>query len=420
MVFGEAAEIMSMMIKERMDTGRRVFVLGGLAGGIAGLFPFSLEESSVRRVRGGKVGGIGNAVVPATMVSLADFGGLPGVAQSILISAFSQAFIVLTVSGGGILFVPPGVYDFGNYADATSIIFCRNLRDIAISAYGVTFKATTTSNVVPHLFYFFNFHNITIAGANFIDMGFTPWINWKGMYCAGIQADKSSSGFRMIDCFAERVMGLLASNNNSATRIHLADVKVQGEVHHAYYGVGASFIRENVNVDLVCHNVRRAFIASSLNNANITIKSSCTLNWPGSNGLIVLISGGASVGNVEDVRVKVIASGACIYSSYVHFYHQGPEIEGYMRHIDATANVINVNCASSLFLFDHETSGVQSETSRIWDQISLHGNVQGKFVGRIISNPSVAKAPGMVYVDKNLAEMGSMINLPAGFRINTL
>ena len=411
---------MSIMKKTGMDAGRRVFLLGGLAGGIAVLFPFPLDESPVRRVRGGKVGGIGNAVVPATMVSLANFGGMPGAAQSILISAFSQAFIALTVSGGGVLFVPPGVYDFGNYADATSIIFCRNLRDIVISAYGVTFKVTTTSNVVPHLFYFFNFHNITIAGANFIDLGFTPWINWKGMYCAGIQADKSSNGFRMIDCFAERVMGLLASNNNSATRIYLADVNVQGEVHHAYYGVGASFIREHVNVDLVCHNVRRAFIASSLKNASIIVKSSCTLNWPGSNGLIVFVSGGASVGNVEDVRVKVIASGACIYSSYVHFYHQGPEIEGYMRHIDATVDVINVNCAPSLFLFDHETSGVQSETGRIWDQISLHGSLPRRFVGKIISNPSVAKAPGMVYVDKNLAEMESMINLPAGFRIITL
>jgi len=416
----DEAETMGIIIKTGPGAGRRVFMLGGLAAGVAGLLPFPLDESPVRRESGGKIGGIGNAVVPATLVSLTDFGGTPGAAKSILISAFSQAFVSLTESGGGILFVPPGVYDFGHYADATSIILCRNLRNIAISAYGVTFKATTTSNVVPHLFYFFNFYNVTIAGASFIDPGFTPWIDWKGMYCAGIQADMSSSGFTMVDCFAERVMGLLASNNNSATRSYIADVKVHGEVHHAYYGVGASFIREYVNVDLVCHNVRRAFIAYSLKSAKITVTSSCTFNWPGSNGFIVLVSAGASTGSVEDVSVTVTASGACIYSSYVHFYHQGPEIDGCMHHIDATAHVINADCAPSLFLFDHETNGVQAETGRKWDQIFLHGSVTEKFAGKIISNPSKAKVPGTVYVDENLTEMAESKKLPAGFRINIL
>jgi len=416
----DEAETMGIQMSTRTGAGRRVFMLGGLTASVTGLFPLSLDESPVRRVSEGRIGGIGNAVVPATLVSLADFGGTPGATRSVLISAFSQAFVSLTESGGGILLVPPGVYDFGRYADATSIIFCRNLRNVAISAYGVTFIATTTSNVVPHLFYFFNFYNVTIAGASFIDPGFTPWINWRGMYCAGIQADKSSSCFTMVDCFAERVMGLLASNNNAATRSYLADIKVHGEVHHAYYGVGASFIREYINVDLVCHNVRRAFIAYSLKKAYITVKSSSTFNWPGSNGLIVLVSAGASMGSVEDVRVTVNASGACIYTSYVHFYHQGPEIDGCMRHIDATAHVINANCAPSLFLFDHETNGVLAETGRKWDQISLHGSVTGKFMGKIISNPSRAKVPGTVYVDENLAELAESKNLPAGFYINIL
>ena len=411
---------MGIQKNTRTGAGRRMFMLGGLTAGVAGFFPLPLDESPVRRGSGGRIGGIGSAVVPATLVSLVDFGGIPGADRSILISAFSQAFVALKKSNGGILLVPPGVYDFGHYADATSIIFCRNLRNVAISAYGVTFIATTTSNVVPHLFYFFNFFNVTIAGASFVDPGFTPWINWRGMYCAGIQADKSSSGFTMVDCFAERVMGLLASNNNAATRSYLSDVKVHGEVHHAYYGVGASFIREYVNVDLVCHNVRRAFIAYSLKSANITVTSSCTFNWPGSNGLVVLVSAGASMGSVEDVRVNVTASGACIYSSYVHFYHQGPEVDGCMRYIDATAHVINADCAPSLFLFDHETNGVQVETGRKWDQISLHGSVTGKFIGKIISNPSKAKLPGTVYVDANLAEMAESKNLPAGFRINII
>ena len=318
---------MGNILRTGPDTRRRVLLKGALAAGIAGLLPIFYEDSPPRMRSGSRAGGIGGAVVPPNRVSLADYGGVPGARRSILIKAFSQAFAALTESGGGTLLVPAGLYDFGSYANGTSIISCNNLRDIAISAYGATFKATTTANVVPNLFYFFNFDNITIAGANFTDPGFTPWVNWKGMYCAGIQADKASSGFRMIDCYADRVMGLLASNNNAATRHYMADISVQGEVNHSYYGVGASFIRELVNIDLVCHNVRRAFIAYSLKNSDITVTATSTSNWPGSNGLIALVSDGASLGNVENVRVRVNASGAGIHSIYVHFYHQGREVE---------------------------------------------------------------------------------------------
>jgi hypothetical protein len=405
-----------------MKTGwkarRRGFLLGGLGAGVAGMFPMLLDESPVRKNIGGRAGGIGGAVVPPTVVSLADYGGVPGASKAILVGAFSQAFAALAHSGGGTLLVPAGVYDFGNHADAASIISCRNLNNIAISAYGATFKANTTTTVVPHFFYFFNFQNVTIAGASFNDPGFTPWVNWRGMYCVGLQADTASSGFRMVDCYAERVLGLLATNNNAATRSYLSDVSVQGEVHYAYYGVGASFIKEHVNVDLVCHNVRRAFIAYALKNASITVTSSSTSSWPGSNGLIALVSAGASMGNVENVRVKVDTSGASIHSSYVHFYHQGPELEGCMRNIDATVNVINADATATLFMFDHETNGVLPTTARIWDQIFLHGSVTGKFAGKIISNTSVSTSRGTVYVDANLAGRQNAKSLPAGFRIH--
>jgi hypothetical protein len=294
---------------------------------------------------------------------------------------------------------------------------CRNARDIAISAYGATFIASTRANVVPNMFYFFNFNNITIAGASFLDTGFDPWVNWKGMYCVGIQADQMSSGFRMVDCYAERVVGLLASHNNAAGRMHLSNLSVEGEVRNTYYGVGANFVRDQVKVELVCHNVRRAFIAYSLKDAEILVKAHSTSNWPGSNGLIALVSGGASMGNVERVRVEVDVSGEGIHGSYVHFYHQGPEAAGAMRDIDATVNLINVNAAQNMFVFDHETEGVQAKTSRRWDRISLHGTVIGKFEGRVVSNRSMTTAPGTVYLDANLAGLGKREALAPVFRL---
>lgn len=397
---------------------RRLVLLGGLAASVAGLVPVAVAEPAVKSITSGKIGGIGGAMVPPGQVSLADYGGVPGAGSATLVGAFSKAFAALAKLGGGTLLVPAGLYDFGSHADPTSIILCRNLRDIVISAYGATFIATTTANVVPHLFYFFNFENVTIAGASFIDPGFTPWTNWRGMYGAGIQADKASCGFRMIDCFAERVVGLFASNNNAATRHHLRCISIHGEVHDSYYGAGASFISEDVNIDLVCHNVRRAVIAYSLRLANIVVAASSTAHWPGSNGLVALVAGGESMGNVEKVRVKVDVSGESVYSSYVHFYHQGPEAQGYMRDIDATVNVISADSHTNLFEFDHEANGVQRQTARVWDRIWLHGSVRGKFMGRTVSNSSVTTSPGTVFVDRNLAGTQNKQGLSAGFRIN--
>jgi hypothetical protein len=396
---------------------RRAFLIGGLQAGLASLLPLPPVNASPRTKTRGKVGDIGGADVPPTVISLAAFGGTPGASRASIVKAFEQAFSLLKSRGGGTLLVPPGTYDFGTFRDATDIILCRNLRNVAISAYGATFMATTSAQVVPNMFYFFNFQNITIAGASFVDLGFSPWVNWRGMYCVGIQADERSIGLRMVDCHAERVVGLLASNNNAASRSYISDVIVHGEVQNSYYGVGGSFIHKNVKVKLDCHNVRRAFIASSLNGAEIDITTSNSAYWPGSNGLVSLATSGASTGNVENVRVKVDVSGECIHSAYVHFYHQGPEVDGYMRDIDATVNIKNPDSEGNLFLFDHEIHGVQSKTARTWDRISLHGTIAENFKGKIVLNPSVTTSPGTVYIDRNLAKAARGEAIASGFRI---
>lgn len=396
---------------------RRLLLIGGSSAGLAGLFPLRLNEAPPKEARRGKVGDIGGAAVPPAIVSLADYGGKPGAGRAILVNAFERAFAALAEAGGGTLFVPAGLYDFGEVDDASNIILCRGARDIAISAYGAIFKAATTARVVPHMFYFFNFFNMTIAGASFIDTGFDPWVNWKGMYCVGIQADAMSSGLHLVDCYAECVVGLLASNNNAAGRMYMSNLRVEGEVRDAYYGVGANFVRNKVKINLVCHNVRRAFIAYGLKDAEILVKAHNTSNWPGSNGLIALVSGGASTGNVERVRVEVEVSGDGIHGSYVHFYHQGMEAAGGMRDIDATVKLINVNAAQNMFVFDHESKGVQARTSRVWDRISLHGSVIGNFDGRVVSNASVTTMPGTVYLDANLATLGKRAQLTPAFRV---
>lgn len=391
----------------RLSTKRRHLLLRGAAlGAAAALLPAPLGDATGFQPRRSKVDGIRAALVPPATVSLADYGGVPGARAAALVLAFRHALADLAGQGGGTLFVPRGTYDFGECADAATLVLCRGARDIAISAYGALFMVTTAANVMPNLFYFFNFQNVTIAGASFTDAGFDPQTDWRGMVCVGLQADQPSRDFTMVDCYAERVVSLLSSHNNAATQRFLSNIRVHGEVRQAYYGVGASFIRENVDVDLVCHNVRRGIIASALRNADIRMTVSSTAHWPGSNGLIALICGGASVGNVENVRVTLAASGAGIHDSYVHFYHQGDEPGGAMRNVDATVHLATADAgaATILFLFDHEARFVKATTARVWDAIALHGTISGNFDGRVVANPSASTAPGTVCLDRNLAQ----------------
>jgi hypothetical protein len=388
-----------------LSTKRRKLLLrGAVLGAAAALLPAPVGDATGGQPRRNQVGGIKAAVVPPAIVSLADYGGLPGAQTAALVGAFRQALDALADQGGGTLLVPRGVYDFGQCTDAATLVLCRNARDIAISAYGALFKVTTAANVMPNLFYFFNFQNITIAGASFADAGFDPRPDWRGMVCVGIQADRPSHGFTLVDCYAERVVSLLSSHNNAATRRFLSNIRVHGEVRYAYYGVNASFIRENADIDLVCHDVRRAVIASALRNADIRVTASSTAQWPGSNGLIALICSGASVGNVKNVRIVLAASGEGNYGSYIHLYHQGDQTEGTIRNIDATVHVAHAAPVTSLFLFDHEARFVKATTSRVWDRIALHGTITGDFDGRIVANPSVSARPGTVCLDRHLAQ----------------
>ncbi|MFL6630750.1 MAG: hypothetical protein ACJ8HJ_00365 [Massilia sp.] len=389
------AEIMAV-------AGRRGFLARALAAGalVQALPPYGRAAA---------------APVPSTIVSLAEFGGRPGAGRAALAGAFRRALATLSRAGGGTLLVPPGAYDFGTVDAPLVILPCRDLRDIAISAYGAVFIANTAAPVMPNMFYFFNFDNVTLAGATFMDQGFSPWIDWRGMYCVGIQADRPSGNLRLVDCRAERVLGLLASNNGPAGRHLMSDIHVQGTVRHAYYGVGANHVGGRVSVDLACHNVRRAYIAYAARHADVAVRASADAAWPGSNGFVALVCAGARLGDVEDVRVRVDVAGHCIHGSYVHFYHQGPERDGAMRNVDATVNVAGMDTLACMFLFDHETHGVQPRTARRWDRIGLHGSLPAGCAGRVVANPSVSASPGAVWLDRNLARPRDV--LPAGFRV---
>lgn len=356
-------------------------------------------------------------------VSLDRFGGRPGADSSTLISAFNRAFSELKSSGiGGQLLVPPGVYDFGSYSGPSNIISAEDLSNVVISAYGATFRVNTTANVIPCLFYFSNPNDITVAGARFNDTGYTPSVNWRGMYCARAEVTRESRGFRMVDCDVNGAVGLFASQSHGTNKFLMKDISLHGTVRNAYYGAGLTYVGDNAQVDLVCENVRRGCIAYGIRNAAINIKMSHAAGALGSNGFISLACEGDNEGNVDNVRINLEVSGAANHTGLVHFYHQQSEALGCIRNIDAVVTIRNLNPGSqttNMFVFDHELPDmtVAPSTVRSWDQISLHGSVAGNFPGRVIHNPSISRSRGAVYVDTSLAELTSMAELPDYFYV---
>jgi hypothetical protein len=288
----------------------------------------------------------------------------------------------------------------------------------------VTFGMKTTSDVVAAMFSFTNPDNVLMAGASFRDSGFDPRVEWRGMYCARAEATRPSSGFKMVDCSVDGAVGLFTSQSGGENKFLMNNISLHGVVKNAYYGTGLTYVGNNAKVDLICENVRRGCIAYGIRNADIRIKMRHAAGAPGSNGFISLISEGESAGNVENVRIRLDASGAAGHGALVHFYHQQPEARGIMRDVDVTVTVNNLRRgrgATHVFVFDHELPNavIATSTSRGWDRIFLHGRVTGSISGRVIHNPSVSTAPGAIYVDDSLAALIRQHQLPGYFRIRS-
>jgi hypothetical protein len=394
-----------------MDQQRRKLILGGTAA----LFMHSSGAEVIRPAKGDG----------RPRLSLAALGGVPGASPERLVDAFEQAFAHLKLAGGGELLVPPGVYDFGECGTGGRVVSVDGLNDVVISAYGATFRLNTTRKVIPILFYFYNPNNVTFAGASFNDVGYDADVDWRGMYCAKAESNRACSGFRMVDCKVDGAVGLFQSLQHGPNRYLMKDIHLHGTVRNAYYGAGLTYVGDNAKVDFVCENVRRGCIAYGLRNATIRIKMTHEAGMPGSNGFVSLACEGENAGNVENVRIDLDVSGVARHSGLVHFYHQKGEARGWMRNIRANVTINNLKKSrgsTSVFLFDHELPDAEivKSTARGWDQIFLSGRIVGEFAGRIVYNPSVSTAEGMIYIDPALGAQMDTSRLARNFRVKAI
>ena len=376
-----------------------------------------------------------SSVMDAKTLNFADFGGVPGATSDVLLSALDAVFAKLKNLGGGVLLIPPGIYDLGNYSASNTVIKISNLSDVLISAYGARFQVTSKAAITPFLFCFYNPNNVVLAGASFIDLGFneSAWLShdrW-GMYCVLVDSKTTCGHFKLVDCSAKDVTGLYVDDSRS-NKFKVKNVVIENcKVTNAYYGVDALYHGDNLFVRyLVCQDVRRGFISYGSKNVDVEIKLICSANFLGSNGFISLACEGESKGNVENVRIQLDVSGVESHTALVHFYHQQKDSAGSIKNVSATVNVNQMTTKGkspklgklNMFVFDHElpSTTILKNTSRIWDQITLSGKVTGSISGEIISAPSKSKTFGTLTIDGNLYTRTEVPALATIFKVKRL
>lgn len=367
-------------------------------------------------------------------LNLADFGGIPGAPSDILLNAFAAAFAKLKILGGGDLLIPPGIYNFGAYISSIPILRIDNLSNVSVSAYGAVFQVSSNA-ATPSLFCFHNPNNVIFAGAAFFDLGFSEsaWLLNKrwGMYCVSVESIEACSNFKLMDCSAMNITGLYV-NDSRANKFSVKNVAIENcAVTNAYYGVDALYHGDGLTVkNLVCENVRRGFISYGSKNVDMDIKLHCTENFTGSNGFISLACEGASEGNVENVKINLEVSGVESHTALVHFYHQQKDSLGSIKNVYANVNVNQLKTDGknakleklNIFLFDHElpNATILKSTTRIWDQITLSGQVTGKFSGSVIAAPTKSNSRGVLLLGEIFYGLSDLADLSDKFDVKPL
>jgi hypothetical protein len=332
-----------------------------------------------------------------TLLTLADFGGYPGLSGKTIVNAFIEALNYLKNIGGGTLIVAPGRYYLGSYSKGIYLIGIRDLENVEILGHGAVLELTTTGDTLPTVPVFFrleNPNNVTLRGLAFEDHGTDLTVHYKGASCLDIVITRPCRAIRTIDCVADHVVTFVRSFGDGPYAYMLTDCEFNGTVRNAYYGVSVRSTGSFSSCNLRCDAVRRGFIGYNVKNWNITLHFHSIENARGSNGFICLIP--FTNGSVEDCAVHVTVTGSTRpYSALVHFYHQAQGNTEYIRNVTADVTLDNAVGDATVFLFDHALeTGIAPMTLRTFENITLTGLIKGKYAGKIIDNPSVSLRPG--------------------------
>jgi hypothetical protein len=428
-------------IKHDVDNRRRHLLLGGLAAGAAGMLQAcgggggstagvdtasSVGQASEQGLAPTRVEAAASVAtprpIPANQVKLSDYGGSPGASSSAIISAFNQAFNHLKSLRGGTLYIAPGVYNLGNFSGGTAMTV-NDLQNVLISAYGAQLTLTTTAVTTPNIFVFNNPNNVTIAGLSFKDFGADLNVNWRGAICLIVQSTMACSGFKTVDCIADRVCTFLQSQQSGSSQYTFTGFDIHATISNAYYGINPNRNGRYSKCNINCTNVRRAIVAHGARDWNFTVNANRT-SGNGSNAFIALVP--FPDAPVQDVTVNLTATGnLSAYASMVSFYHQGSASSfAYARNTKVRLAINNASAAAATVVtFTAEppgTGAIQSSTICAWENIEITGGVVGSYSGPLVRNPSISSArTNSILVSSKLASYQNMSALPSYFKVFT-
>lgn len=346
-------------------------------------------------------------------ISLSDFGGVPGAGGDAIISAFHQAFDLLKRAGGGVLFIPPGIYDLGEHGGGIYLIRASDLQNVEISGYGATLQMTTTAVTTNVFFNLENPSNVSVRGLSFYDHGTDLSVDWRGAVCFDVYTTRPCSGFRTVDCTADHVLNFFRSFAQGEEKYTLTGCDLNAVVKNSYYGINMKYNGRYSKCNLTCIAVRRGFIGYGVKNWHITMHCNSRDRAKGSNGFINLIT--FTEDPAEHSAIKLTVTGSTNpYTALVHFYHQDVGEQQTIRDISASVDLKQATGRATIFLFDHALkTGVKRETTRTFERITLDGTVGRRYAGKVIANPSVSTGlTNDIKVSRHLVRDRDMAALP--------
>lgn len=362
--------------------------------------------------------------IPATTVSLATYGGVPGATAAVNRQALVDAWDAIRTAGGGTITVPAGTYDMGegNNGYQVTLDLCDN---VMIDAYGATFSFASTSGGIPVLLLFAQCNNVNIYGLRFVDTTSNLEVTDHGVIAAGYGgfSGLTFSGFKMYDCEGQ---GLLSMCRTEGDAYSVSGISVHATLTGCYYGINNSNNGRNSEAFLTTNGCRRAIIMTGTSGWDIVVDHTPTIALQ-SNAFVSLYTADAAASSIEDMNVWLTIRGAMAYhASAITLQHQAEAVSSSPPLIDNVAvklTVENLTSIGKLVWFVSYEPAIVANTARIWSGIRLSGSVdaasQTLATNNVINSESASTngASGVV-MSAQLAALQSLAGLPAYFTVN--
>ena len=288
------------------------------------------------------------------------------------------------VAGGGLIWFPDGIYNFGNRSANDNVINLTAATNLHFWGWRVAFVMNTTDDSQPGFFYLTNPENCSFGNLAFRDTGTNLAIDWHGARCiqlVGTGAAAFHANTRIVGCQADSVVTFLNVGNTVDTPSRVRDIVVDNcVVRNSYYGVVCQENGDGLRGNWRCENVRRAYFAYGVTDHSVEVSVYHDGVALGANSAC-LIKRYARDTKAIALKARFFGSVAQ-YSTGVTLEHQPivtgtGVIEDVAVDLHISEDILPANYAMTPFRFRSYTSAGVEETSTTtnrWDNITYKGS----------------------------------------------